>query len=70
MVVLGSCQSCSNLLHFSQDIVTRHLTEKSAAEDQLPVSWAAGSQSDMTPSQSPVTSDAVRYTLSLLSVVF
>lgn len=50
-----------------QDIVTRHLTEKSAAEDQLPplgpVGWAAGSQSELTPSESLATSDAVRNAL-------
>lgn len=49
-------------LYSLQDIVTRHLTEKSAAEDQLPllgpVSWAAGSQSELTPSESLATSDA------------
>ena len=57
-----------------QDIVTRHLTEKSAAEDQLPplgpVVWAAGSQSELTPSESLATSDAVRDTLLLHSVGF
>ncbi|CAJ1052553.1 pericentriolar material 1 protein isoform X4 [Xyrichtys novacula] len=49
-------------LYSLQDIVTGHLTEKSAAEDQLPplgaVSWAAGSQSELTPSQSLDSSDA------------
>ncbi|TKS68424.1 Pericentriolar material 1 protein [Collichthys lucidus] len=49
-------------LYSLQDIVTRHLAEKSAAEDQLPplgpVAWAAGSQSELTPSESLVTSDA------------
>ncbi|XP_059198657.1 pericentriolar material 1 protein isoform X2 [Centropristis striata] len=49
-------------LYSLQDIVTRHLTEKSAAEDQLlplgPVVWAAGSQSELTPSESLATSDA------------
>lgn len=55
-----SCVSC-------QDIVTRHLTEKSGADDQLPplgaAGWAAGSQSELTPSESLATSDAVRNTL-------
>ncbi|XP_071401682.1 pericentriolar material 1 protein isoform X1 [Centroberyx affinis] len=49
-------------LYSLQDIVTRHLTEKSAAEDQLPplgpLVWAAGSQSELTPSESLATSDA------------
>ncbi|KAM7009042.1 pericentriolar material 1 protein isoform 14-T14 [Tautogolabrus adspersus] len=49
-------------LYSLQDIVTRYLTEKSAVEDQLapfgPVSWAAGSQSELTPSESLATSDA------------
>ncbi|XP_029989852.1 pericentriolar material 1 protein isoform X2 [Sphaeramia orbicularis] len=49
-------------LYSLQDIVTRHLTEKSAAEDHLPplgpVAWAAGSQSELTPSESLATSDA------------
>ncbi|XP_029356962.1 pericentriolar material 1 protein [Echeneis naucrates] len=49
-------------LYSLQDIVTRHLAEKSAAEDQLPplgpVVWAAGSQSELTPSESVATSDA------------
>ncbi|XP_054459637.1 pericentriolar material 1 protein-like isoform X2 [Anoplopoma fimbria] len=49
-------------LYSLQDIVTRHLAEKSAAEDQLPrlgpVVWAAGSQSELTPSESLATSDA------------
>uniref|UniRef100_A0A8C7P9U4 Pericentriolar material 1 n=1 Tax=Oncorhynchus mykiss TaxID=8022 RepID=A0A8C7P9U4_ONCMY len=48
-------------LYTLQDIVTRHLTEKSAAEDQAstlgPVAWAAGSQSELTPSESLATSD-------------
>ena len=51
-------------LCLSQDIVTRHLAEKSAAEDRLPplgpVAWAAGSHSELTPSESLATSDAVR----------
>ncbi|XP_031132960.1 pericentriolar material 1 protein isoform X3 [Sander lucioperca] len=49
-------------LYSLQDIVTRHLSEKSAAEDQLlplgPVTWAACSQSELTPSESLATSDA------------
>ncbi|XP_068445414.1 pericentriolar material 1 protein isoform X2 [Clinocottus analis] len=49
-------------LYSLQDIVTRHLAEKSAAEDQLPplgpMVWAAGSQSELTPSESLATSDA------------
>ncbi|XP_041821915.1 pericentriolar material 1 protein isoform X4 [Chelmon rostratus] len=49
-------------LYSLQDIVTRHLAEKSSAEDQLPplgpVVWAAGSQSELTPSESLATSDA------------
>ncbi|XP_044046674.1 pericentriolar material 1 protein isoform X2 [Siniperca chuatsi] len=47
-------------LYSLQDIVTRHLAEKSAAEDQPlgPVVWAAGSQSELTPSESLATSDA------------
>ncbi|KAM9399327.1 pericentriolar material 1 protein-like isoform 7-T10 [Salvelinus alpinus] len=48
-------------LYTLQDIVTRHLTEKSAAEYQAstlgPVAWAAGSQSELTPSESLATSD-------------
>lgn len=47
-----------------QDIVTRHLTEKSVAEDQAsslgPAMWATGSQSELTPSESLATSDNVR----------
>uniref|UniRef100_A0A8C9XGC6 Pericentriolar material 1 n=1 Tax=Sander lucioperca TaxID=283035 RepID=A0A8C9XGC6_SANLU len=59
-------------LYSLQDIVTRHLSEKSAAEDQLlplgPVTWAACSQSELTPSESLATSDAVSDTLLLPSV--
>uniref|UniRef100_A0A8C7QD31 Pericentriolar material 1 n=1 Tax=Oncorhynchus mykiss TaxID=8022 RepID=A0A8C7QD31_ONCMY len=47
-------------LYSLQDIVTRHLTDKSAAGDQAslgPVAWAAGSQSELTPSESLATSD-------------
>uniref|UniRef100_A0A3Q1FBG7 Pericentriolar material 1 n=1 Tax=Acanthochromis polyacanthus TaxID=80966 RepID=A0A3Q1FBG7_9TELE len=55
-------------LYSLQDILTRHLTEKSAAEDQLPplgpVVWAAGSQSELTPSESLTTSDAKNLRLS------
>lgn len=62
---LGTITSLSSC--FCQDLVTRHLAEKSAAEDQLPplgpVAWAAGSQSELTPSESLATSDAVRNTL-------
>ncbi|XP_034043599.1 pericentriolar material 1 protein isoform X2 [Thalassophryne amazonica] len=47
-------------LYSLQDIVTNHLAEKKAAEDQLPPlgsgAWAAGSQSELTPSES-LTSD-------------
>lgn len=54
--------------------MTRHLAEKSAAEDQLPplgpVAWAAGSQSELTPSESLATSDAVRGPLLLPSAAF
>lgn len=57
-----------------QDIVTRHLTEKNAADDHLPprspVSWAADSQSELTPSESLASSDAVRNTLLLPSMPF
>ncbi|KAM9314241.1 pericentriolar material 1 protein isoform 2-T2 [Pholidichthys leucotaenia] len=49
-------------LYSLQDIVTRHLAEKSAAEDHMPplgpAVWAAGSQSELTPSESLTTSDA------------
>uniref|UniRef100_H3C0I3 Pericentriolar material 1 n=1 Tax=Tetraodon nigroviridis TaxID=99883 RepID=H3C0I3_TETNG len=45
-----------------QDIVTRHLTEKNAADDpsppRSPVAWAADSQSELTPSESLASSDA------------
>lgn len=54
--------------------MTRHLAEKSAAEDQVPplgpMVWAAGSQSELTPSESLATSDVVRDTLLLPSVTF
>lgn len=64
----------SVLVCFFQDIVTKHLAEKSAAEDQLPPLgpdvWAAGSQSELTPSESLATSDAVRDTLLPPSMVF
>ncbi|XP_062333249.1 pericentriolar material 1 protein isoform X2 [Osmerus eperlanus] len=49
-------------LYSLQDIVTRNLTEKSAAKDQAsslgPAAWAGGSQSELTPSESLATSDA------------
>ncbi|XP_047433144.1 pericentriolar material 1 protein isoform X2 [Mugil cephalus] len=49
-------------LYSLQDIVARHLADKNATEDQLPplgpVVWAAGSQSELTPSESLTTSDA------------
>ncbi|XP_036439447.1 pericentriolar material 1 protein isoform X6 [Colossoma macropomum] len=48
-------------LYSLQDIVTRHLTEKSVAEEQGsslgPAVWAAGSQSELTPSESLATTD-------------
>ncbi|XP_066515864.1 pericentriolar material 1 protein isoform X2 [Hoplias malabaricus] len=48
-------------LYALQDIVTRHLTEKSAAEEQGsslgPAVWATGSQSELTPSESLATTD-------------
>ncbi|XP_054599793.1 pericentriolar material 1 protein isoform X5 [Nothobranchius furzeri] len=44
-----------------QDLVTKHLAMRSAAEEPLPslgpAVWTAGSQSELTPSQSLVTSD-------------
>lgn len=46
-------------LYSLQDIVTRHLTEKSVVEPVVgPVAWTAGSQSELTPSESLATSDA------------
>uniref|UniRef100_A0A3P9MSA6 Pericentriolar material 1 n=1 Tax=Poecilia reticulata TaxID=8081 RepID=A0A3P9MSA6_POERE len=52
-------------LYSLQDIVTKHLAVRRAAEDQLPplgsVVWTAGSQSELTPSQSLVTSDEVSW---------
>lgn len=46
-------------LYSLQDIVTRHLTEKSAVEPVVgPAAWTAGSQSELTPSESLATSDA------------
>ncbi|XP_054634093.1 pericentriolar material 1 protein isoform X2 [Dunckerocampus dactyliophorus] len=48
-------------LYSLQDLVTRHLAEKSASQEMLPLgaaSWAGGSQSELTPSESPTTSDA------------
>uniref|UniRef100_A0A3B3US53 Pericentriolar material 1 n=1 Tax=Poecilia latipinna TaxID=48699 RepID=A0A3B3US53_9TELE len=54
-------------LYSLQDIVTKHLAVRRAAEDQLPplgsVLWTAGSQSELTPSQSLVTSDEVSWPL-------
>uniref|UniRef100_A0A673IIU0 Pericentriolar material 1 protein-like n=1 Tax=Sinocyclocheilus rhinocerous TaxID=307959 RepID=A0A673IIU0_9TELE len=51
-------------LYSLQDIVTRHLTEKSVADEQAsslgPTVWATGSQSELTPSESLATSDNVR----------
>ncbi|XP_051559270.1 pericentriolar material 1 protein-like isoform X3 [Myxocyprinus asiaticus] len=48
-------------LYSLQDIVTRHLTEKSVADEQEsslgPAVWATGSQSELTPSESLATSD-------------
>uniref|UniRef100_A0A673IIB8 Pericentriolar material 1 protein-like n=1 Tax=Sinocyclocheilus rhinocerous TaxID=307959 RepID=A0A673IIB8_9TELE len=48
-------------LYSLQDIVTRHLTEKSVADEQAsslgPTVWATGSQSELTPSESLATSD-------------
>uniref|UniRef100_A0A8C2D5C1 Pericentriolar material 1 n=1 Tax=Cyprinus carpio TaxID=7962 RepID=A0A8C2D5C1_CYPCA len=52
-------------LYSLQDIVTRHLTEKSVADEQAsslgPAVWATGSQSELTPSESLATSDNVRH---------
>uniref|UniRef100_A0AAY4AD44 Pericentriolar material 1 protein C-terminal domain-containing protein n=1 Tax=Denticeps clupeoides TaxID=299321 RepID=A0AAY4AD44_9TELE len=49
-------------LYSLQDIVTKHLSEKNVVEDQTsslgPAVWAAGSQSELTPSESLTTSDA------------
>uniref|UniRef100_A0A672JZH6 Pericentriolar material 1 protein C-terminal domain-containing protein n=1 Tax=Sinocyclocheilus grahami TaxID=75366 RepID=A0A672JZH6_SINGR len=57
-------------LYSLQDIVTRHLTEKSVADEQAsslgPTVWATGSQSELTPSESLVTSDNVRHMLTHL----
>ncbi|XDV14780.1 hypothetical protein PO909_014973 [Leuciscus waleckii] len=48
-------------LYSLQDIVTRHLTEKSVADEHAsslgPAVWATGSQSELTPSESLATSD-------------
>uniref|UniRef100_A0A671R5F0 Pericentriolar material 1 protein-like n=1 Tax=Sinocyclocheilus anshuiensis TaxID=1608454 RepID=A0A671R5F0_9TELE len=50
-------------LYSLQDIVTRHLTEKSVADEQAsslgPAVWATGSQSELTPSESLATSNTV-----------
>uniref|UniRef100_A0A1A7Z522 Pericentriolar material 1 n=1 Tax=Iconisemion striatum TaxID=60296 RepID=A0A1A7Z522_9TELE len=44
-----------------QDLVTKHLAVRSAAEEPMPslgpAVWTAGSQSELTPSQSLITSD-------------
>uniref|UniRef100_A0A8C1I7H2 Pericentriolar material 1 n=1 Tax=Cyprinus carpio TaxID=7962 RepID=A0A8C1I7H2_CYPCA len=52
-------------LYSLQEIVTRHLTEKSVADEQAsslgPTAWATGSQSELTPSESLATSDNVRH---------
>lgn len=57
-----------------QDIVTRHLTEKSVADEQAsslgPAVWATGSQSELTPSESLATSDNVKYLLHHLMFSF
>ncbi|CAL9699916.1 unnamed protein product [Knipowitschia caucasica] len=46
-------------LYSLQDIVTRHLTEKSVAQPVPGAAvWTAGSQSELTPSESVATSDA------------
>lgn len=59
------------LLYSRQDIVTRHLN---GPEDCLlpisPVAWAADSQSELTPSESLASSDAVRNTFLLPSMPF
>uniref|UniRef100_A0A8C4YVB9 Pericentriolar material 1 n=1 Tax=Gadus morhua TaxID=8049 RepID=A0A8C4YVB9_GADMO len=51
-------------LYSLQDIVTRHLTEAGMSADQPsslgPGAWATGSQSELTPSESMGTSEAVR----------
>ncbi|KAM9769210.1 pericentriolar material 1 protein isoform 1-T2 [Menidia menidia] len=48
-------------LYSLQDIVTSHLAVRRSAEDQVPplgpAVWTAGSQSELTPSQSLTTSD-------------
>uniref|UniRef100_A0A673IEJ3 Pericentriolar material 1 protein-like n=1 Tax=Sinocyclocheilus rhinocerous TaxID=307959 RepID=A0A673IEJ3_9TELE len=58
-------------LYSLQDIVTRHLTEKSVADEQAsslgPTVWATGSQSELTPSESLATSDNVRQMLTHLA---
>lgn len=49
----------------SQDLVTKQLAVRSAADDQLPplgpAVWTTGSQSELTPSQSLFTSDEVSF---------
>lgn len=49
------------IILFLQDIVTRHLTEKSVAEEPGS-SLGPGSQSELTPSESLATTDNVRHT--------
>nr|XP_061840070.1 pericentriolar material 1 protein isoform X3 [Nerophis lumbriciformis] len=47
-------------LYSLQDLVTRHLAEKSASQEMPPLgaaSWTGGSHSELTPSESPTTSD-------------
>ncbi|XP_061684946.1 pericentriolar material 1 protein isoform X2 [Syngnathoides biaculeatus] len=48
-------------LYSLQDLVTRHLAEKSTSQEMPPlagVPWAGGSQSELTPSESSTISDA------------
>lgn len=58
------CTMCIIVGFLPQDIVTRHLTEKSVADEQAsslgPAVWATGSQSELTPSESLATSENVR----------
>ncbi|XP_019717563.1 pericentriolar material 1 protein isoform X3 [Hippocampus comes] len=47
-------------LYSLQDLVSRHLAEKSASQEMPPLgaaSWAGGSQSELTPSESSTASD-------------
>uniref|UniRef100_A0A8B9HIN3 Pericentriolar material 1 n=1 Tax=Astyanax mexicanus TaxID=7994 RepID=A0A8B9HIN3_ASTMX len=61
-------------LYSLQDIVTRHLTEKSVAEEQGsslgPAVWATGSQSELTPSESLATTDNYFPSFSLVPFLF